>query len=181
MNGELGQLRPNQWTQTYTHQFHGQSTGSASSLLILGGEWHYVLDVLPDSNERKQLLDLKLSVILLDMETRLFKADRLTDYVSPTVLLPSVLWGCWMGGRKGIRPVKTESWGTAWLSVWNEVQMICIWFCWCHCHPIISCSSKIQIGLTFLVPAYPGCPGKKAIKRMRGGVKSNKGNWLRTT
>jgi len=23
----------------------------------------------------------------------------------------------------------------AWLSVWNEVQMICIWFSWCHCHP----------------------------------------------
>jgi len=25
---------------------------------------------------------------------------------------------------------------------------------------------KIQIGLTFLVPAYPGCPGKEAIKRV---------------
>jgi len=28
----------------------------------------------------------------------------------------------------------------------------------------VSCSSKIQIGFTFLVPAYPGCPGKEAIK-----------------
>jgi len=35
----------------------------------------------------------------------------------------------------------------AMLSVWIEVQMICIWFSWCHCHPIISCSSKIQNGL----------------------------------
>jgi len=26
-------------------------------------------------------------------------------------LLPSVLWRCWLGGRKGIRPVKTEWWG----------------------------------------------------------------------
>ena len=25
--------------------------------------------------------------------------------------------------------------------------MICIWSSWCHCHPIISCSSKIQNGL----------------------------------
>jgi len=25
-------------------------------------------------------------------------------------------------------------------------------------------SSKIQIGFTFLVPAYPGCPGKEAAK-----------------
>ena len=26
--------------------------------------------------------------------------------ISPTDLLPSVLWSCWLGGRKGIRPVK---------------------------------------------------------------------------
>ena len=26
-------------------------------------------------------------------------------------LVPSVLWHCWLGGRKGIRPVKTELWG----------------------------------------------------------------------
>jgi len=28
----------------------------------------------------------------------------------------------------------------------------------------VSRSSKIQIGFTFLVPAYPGCPGKEAVK-----------------
>jgi len=28
----------------------------------------------------------------------------------------------------------------------------------------VSCSCKIQIGFTFLVPAYPGCPGKEAVK-----------------
>jgi len=37
----------------------------------------------------------------------------------------------------------------AWLSVWSEVQTICIWSSWCHCHPIISCSSKIQNDLPF--------------------------------
>ena len=31
---------------------------------------------------------------------------------------------------------------------------------------IISCSSKIQIGFTFLVPAYPGIAGQRAIKRV---------------
>jgi len=30
----------------------------------------------------------------------------------------------------------------------------------------ISCFSEIQIGLTFLVPAHPGSPGKKAVKRV---------------
>jgi len=37
----------------------------------------------------------------------------------------------------------------AWLSVWSEVQIICIWCSWCYCHHIISCSSKIQNCLSF--------------------------------
>ena len=41
----------------------------------------------------------------------------------------------------------------AWLSDWNEKQMICLWSSWCHCHPIISCLIKIQTDLTFLVLA----------------------------
>jgi len=31
---------------------------------------------------------------------------------------------------------------------------------------VISCSIKIQIGSTFLVLTYSGCPGKEAVKRM---------------
>ena len=30
----------------------------------------------------------------------------------------------------------------------------------------VSCSSKIQIGFTFLVPAHLGSPGQRAVKRM---------------
>ena len=30
----------------------------------------------------------------------------------------------------------------------------------------VSCFSKIQIGFTFLVPAYPGSSGKRAVKRV---------------
>ena len=30
----------------------------------------------------------------------------------------------------------------------------------------VSCFSKIQIGFTFLVPAHPGSPGKRAVKRL---------------
>jgi len=52
----------------------------------------------------------------------------------------------------------------AWLSVWSDVHMICIWCSWCQCHPIICCFIKIKIGLVFLVPAYPGYCGKEAIK-----------------
>jgi len=66
--------------------------------------------------------------------------------------------------QEGHRPVKNLSGEIlAWLSVWSKVQMICVWSSWCHCHPIISSSSKIQNGYTFLVPADPGCPGKKSL------------------
>ena len=30
----------------------------------------------------------------------------------------------------------------------------------------VSCFSEIQIGFTFLVPAHPGSPGKRAVKRV---------------
>jgi len=30
----------------------------------------------------------------------------------------------------------------------------------------VSCFNKVQIGFTFLVPADPGSPGKRAVKRV---------------
>jgi len=53
----------------------------------------------------------------------------------------------WQEGHPACKNLSGEV--LAWLSVWSEVQMICIWSSWCHCHPIISCSSKIQNGLPF--------------------------------
>jgi len=64
----------------------------------------------------------------------------------------------WLGVTKSIRPVNTEWCGAGvviCLEPWSEVQMTCIWSSWCHCHPAVSWSTKIQIGLTFLVPVYP--------------------------
>ena len=36
----------------------------------------------------------------------------------------------------------------------------------------VSCSSKIQIGFTFLVLAHPGSPGQRAIKRVCACVRA---------
>jgi len=70
-----------------------------------------------------------------------------------------------LGGRKGIRPVKTEWWGAgvviclergADLHMAQQMPL-----------PLtVSCSSKIQIGFAFLVPAHLGSPGQRAVKRM---------------
>ena len=60
------------------------------------------------------------------------------------------LWRCWLGGRKGIRPVKNLSGGMlACLSVWSEVQT-CIWSSWCHCHSLSLASVKSRLVLPFL-------------------------------
>jgi len=68
---------------------------------------------------------------------------------------PSVLWCCWLGIGKGIRPVKTECWGAG--------MVICLeWGADLHMAQLmplpltVSCFSKIQIGFTFLVLAYLG-------------------------
>jgi len=54
----------------------------------------------------------------------------------------------WQEGHPACE-LKTEWSGTGMVICWSEVQMICTWSSWCHCHPIISCSSKIQNGLPF--------------------------------
>ena len=80
--------------------------------------------------------------------------------------LPTVLWRCWLGSRKGIRPVKKLEW-------WGTGMVICLeWDADLHMAQLmrlpltVSCYSKIQIGFTFLVPAHPGSPGKRAVKRV---------------
>jgi len=76
--------------------------------------------------------------------------------------LPSVLWRCWLGGRKGIRSVK--NWWGAGVVICLErgadlhmVQLMLL--------PLtVSClSNLIQIGFTFLVP---GSPGQRAVNRV---------------
>ena len=68
-----------------------------------------------------------------------------------------MLWLCWLGSRKGIRPVKNSAGVLAWLSVWSEVQS-CVWPSWCHCHSLALASVKSRLvlplwyRLTWVVP-----------------------------
>ena len=74
-------------------------------------------------------------------------------------------------GRQEGHPAckETEWWGDGMVISLGEVQ-ICIWPSWCHCHSLSLAAVNpdwfYQNGSAFLVPAYPGCPGKKAVKRM---------------
>ena len=67
-----------------------------------------------------------------------------------------------VGGRKGIRPVKTEWWGAGMVvclergADLHTAQLMPL--------PLtVSCFSKIRIGFTFLVL---GSPGKRAVKQV---------------
>jgi len=68
-------------------------------------------------------------------------------------------------GHQSIRPVKIDWWGVG--------VVVCLE--WGACapadatasqNPIIAFLISIHTGFTFLVPAYPGCPGKEAVKRV---------------
>jgi len=63
-----------------------------------------------------------------------------------------------LGGRKGIRPEKTEWWGAGVViglelgADLHTAQLMPL--------PLnVSCFSKIEIGFSFLVLAHPGSPG----------------------
>ena len=71
-----------------------------------------------------------------------------------------------VGQQEGNNPAcKTEWWGDGVVvclqrgADWHMSQLKPLTL-------IVSCSSKIQIGFTFLVPAHLGSPGQRAIKRV---------------
>ena len=76
------------------------------------------------------------------------------------IKIPSVLWRCWLGGRKRIPPVKKTEW-------WGASVVVCLErgadLHTAQLKPLpltVSCFSKIQIGLPFWY-RLPGSPDKK--------------------
>ena len=74
------------------------------------------------------------------------------------------LWHCWLGVRKSIRPIKNWVMGY-WRGYLSGVW--CKWFAYGPADATATPSSLASVkSSTFLVLAYPGCPGKKVIKHM---------------
>ena len=76
-------------------------------------------------------------------------------------MLSSVLGHCWLGSRKGIRPVKNkgDGGGGHWL-VWMEWRPAG----WLMCLPLLIFPCTINSRSSLLAPAHPGSPGKMAVK-----------------
>ena len=77
--------------------------------------------------------------------------------------MPSVLWQCWLGSRKGIWPVKKMGDGGCghWLvrMEWRPAG-------WSLCLPPLIFPCTIKSRSSLLAPAHPGGSGKRAIKRL---------------
>ena len=58
-------------------------------------------------------------------QSLLFRLNEITKYFLYSGELPSVLWCCWLGSRKGIRPVKTE-WLGAGVVIWLPLTVTCL-------------------------------------------------------
>ena len=70
-------------------------------------------------------------------------------------IFPSVLWHCWLGDRKGIRPVKRMDVGLLVVMMWLE-----------HCTTYSSSGHHhFHHPLLQSTPANPGSPGKWPLKR----------------
>ena len=68
--------------------------------------------------------------------------------------IPSVLWCCWLVGKVAGMVICLERGADLHTSQLMPLPLT------------VSCFCKIQICLTFLVPAHPGTPGQRAIKRV---------------
>jgi len=89
------------------------------------------------------------------------------QFIPHLLILPSVLWHCWLGIRKSIRPTingvvrcrRGHLSGARYKSLaYGPTDATAT--------PSSLASLKSMIGLTFLVPAYPGSPGKEAVIRV---------------
>jgi len=61
----------------------------------------------------------------------------------------SLLWCCWLGGKKSMQPVKTEWWGDGMVVCLEHGTDLYIWPSWCHCHSLSLASVKCRLVLPF--------------------------------
>ena len=91
--------------------------------------------------------------IFINFSAKCFAFSAWTLFVGLQKVHPACknwVMGCWRG------------------YVWSKVQIVCIWSSWSHCirKPQHLLPHLNLDWFIFLVPAYPGCPGKEAVKRV---------------
>jgi len=80
-----------------------------------------------------------------------------SDWLPPPMLLVLVLWHCWSGDRKGIRPCEKLGVGLLVMMMWLE---LCVFYS-------SSCHHHFHYPLLQFTPANPGSPGIMDVKTER--------------
>jgi len=81
------------------------------------------------------------------------------------IWVPSVLWCCWLGSRRASGLKITEGWGTGLVFCleWGADYLHMVQLMPLSPHLLLQWNPE---WFTFLMPAYPGWPVKKAVKRL---------------
>ena len=111
---------------------HSLFLASVKSRLVLPF-WYRLTRVVPDKGPLKPVCGCVVTFFLF-------------------FLVPSVLWRCWLGGRKGIWPVKNcvvGCWAAGMVICLERGADACIWPSWCHCHSLSLASIKSRLVLPF--------------------------------
>jgi len=140
------------WGQLYTEPHARPISCHVTSL-----PWQEPEEELNKFFWRKSLIEIETS--------ELNKVWLWLKYYVCIIQVPSVLWRCWLGGRKGIRLVKHGVVG-CWHGYPSGAKCRLAYAQLMPLQLTVSCFSKIQIGFTFLVPTDPGSPGKRAVKQV---------------
>ena len=171
------------WLEWQTEQWWCRFVDSPPTLVCVFPAWFFMLVLVSyicTSSCWRTERSVAYCALQCTLELLLLLHPTLTTVLWPlytTTSMLSVLWHCWLGVRKSIRSVKIEWWCVSVVIclVWG---VYCLWSSWCHCIPVphhllphlnpelIWKMYWFWIGFTFLVPAYPGCPGKEATKQV---------------
>jgi len=111
-----------------------------AACLMLSKSLNYLLSLTAVAQWWKCVQELQQKVETASVYTRYRKYRTYPEHRQRNIIrlqfaihVPSVLWHCWLGIRKSIRPVKIEQWGvvTCLKRDADRLHMVN----WCHCIP----------------------------------------------
>jgi len=147
-----------------TWLFSSTSTYHSTDLLTARGIAHLVVHGTSGSTSYETVPHIRLETAgdvlsTVDMvvqrrdgprQLREHDCDHEKIYFCYDAIMPSVLWRCWLGDRKGIRPVKNWVVGY-WRGYLSGARCRLAYgpAAWCHCHSLSLASVKSRLVLPF--------------------------------
>ena len=101
--------------------------------------------IILEKCKRKRENGCNLALILFIQKT--YSTRLTTSVLTKNCNSNSVPWHCWLGGRKGIRPLKTPGAGVVYLS---GARCRLAWPSRCHCHSL----SLVLVKFRFFLPFW---------------------------